>query len=90
LHAADVLLHSATQAPDNPQFIAHEKPSVSQREMHWATVWTCASHILPANLPAWLDVAANRTKPITASDFMALLRECVSAAGRAPLRRTFS
>jgi len=38
LHAADVLLHSDTQAPDNPQFIAQENPFVSQREMHWAGV----------------------------------------------------
>jgi hypothetical protein len=38
LHAADVLLYSATQAPDNPQFMAQENPFVSQREMHSAAV----------------------------------------------------
>jgi hypothetical protein len=38
LHAADAVLHSATHAPDKPQFMAQEKPLESQRETHSASV----------------------------------------------------
>jgi hypothetical protein len=76
LHAADVSLHSATQAPDNPQFIAQENPSASQREMHWDAVRACASLSFPTNVPATLAVGANRSKATAAAHLMVSLREC--------------
>jgi hypothetical protein len=90
LQAADVFLHSATQAPDNPQFMAQENPFVSQRAMHWAAVSVCASRSFPDNVPARPDVAANKTKPMAAMRFMAPFLECVLAVGKAPIRQTCS
>ena len=61
LHAADVAVHCATHAPDNPQFRAQEKLFESQIETHSANVWFCASRSLSMNVAASLVVIADRS-----------------------------
>jgi hypothetical protein len=71
VHAAESALHCATQAPDSPQFFAHEKPSKLQIETHFATVNSCAIRSFSARAPTPTNVVTNTIEQIAKVRFMA-------------------
>jgi hypothetical protein len=71
MHAAEPVLHCATQAPDSPQFFAHEKPFELQIATHFGTVNSCANRSLSARAPTPANVIPNTIEQIVTTYFMA-------------------